>query len=410
MPTMRTPGSAALPAEHNSGPDTEAAAEGSAPPAYTEFDAMPLHTNLLRGIYSHGFEKPSAIQQRAIVPLIRGGDLVAQAQSGTGKTGAFAIGLLQRVDWTLRACQALVLAPTRELAQQTEEIVAALGEYMCAERFCHCFVGGTAVRDDVARLRSGVLVAVGTPGRVQHLLGRGQLAVGQLRVLVLDEADEMLSDGFAEQVYETFKHLPQDVQIVLVSATLSPEVLALSERFLRTPTRVLVEKERLTLEGIQQFYVAVEEEFKLATLMDLYESVSIAQAVIFCNTRRKADWLAKKMNDEDFTVSCLHADMDKAERGRVMKVFRSGSSRVLITTDVLSRGIDVQHVSIVANIDLPVDKAAYLHRIGRSGRYGRKGLAINFVSTKDVPLLKELQEHYACDIRELPLDFASYLD
>ena len=262
----------------------------------------------------------------------------------------------------------------------------------------------------MARLRSGVLVAVGTPGRVQHLLGRGQLAVGQLRVLVLDEADEMLSDGFAEQVYETFKHLPQDVQIVLVSATLSPEVLALSERFLRTPTRVLVGKERLTLEGIQQFYVAVEEEFKLATLMDLYESVSIAQAVIFCNTRRKADWLAKKMNDEDFTVSCLHADMDKAERGRVMKVFRSGSSRVLITTDVLSRGIDVQHVSIVANIDLPVDKAAYLHRIGRSGRYGRKGLAINFVRTKDVPLLKELQEHYACDIRELPLDFASYLD
>ena len=201
----------------------------------------------------------------------------------------------------------------------------------------------------------------------------------------------MLSQGFSEQIYEIFKFLPKDVQVCLFSATMPPEVLDLTQKFMREPIRILVKKEQLTLEGIKQFYVAVEEEFKLETLMDLYDSVSIAQSVIFCNTRRKVDWLAEKMNEKEFTVSFMHADMPKGEREKVMKIFRSGSSRVLISTDLLARGIDVQHVSIVINFDLPSNKENYLHRIGRSGRYGRKGVAINFVNTKDVPLLKELQ-------------------
>jgi translation initiation factor 4A len=374
------------------------------------FDEMPLHTNLLRGIYSYGFEKPSAIQQRAIIPFIKGGDLIAQAQSGTGKTGAFSIGLLQRMDWGSRNCQGMVLSPTRELATQTESVISSIGEYLCDGSFCHTFVGGTRVQDDLRKLQSGVLVAVGTPGRVFDVIKRGALRTDSLRCLVLDEADEMLSQGFSEQIYEIFKFLPKDVQVSLFSATMPPEVLELTAKFMRDPIRILVKKEALTLEGIKQFYVAVEEEFKLETLMDLYDSVSIAQSVIFCNTRRKVDWLAEKMNAKDFTVSFMHAEMPKGDREKVMATFRSGSSRVLISTDLLARGIDVHHVSIVINFDLPANKENYLHRIGRSGRYGRKGVAINFVNSRDVPILKELQEHYNTTIEELPMDFASHLE
>ena len=231
-----------------------------------------------------------------------------------------------------------------------------------------------------------------------------------LKVLVLDEADEMLSQGFSDQIYEIFRYLPQAVQVCLFSATMPDEVLELAKKFMRNPTRILVKKEQVTLEGIKQFYVAVDEEFKLETLMDLYETVSIAQSVIFCNFRKKVDWLTAEMNNKKFTVSSMHAEMPKAERERVMNTFKSGTSRVLITTDLLARGIDVQHVSIVINYDIPREKENYLHRIGRSGRYGRKGVAINFVTEKDVPTLKELESFYHTQVEELPMDFAKYLE
>ena len=401
----------------------DAAAVDPAPAAVRTFDEMPLHQALLRGIYSHGFERPSPIQQRAVVPLVRGGDVIGQAQSGTGKTGAFTIGLLQRVDWRhRRATQALVLAPTRELAQQTWETVCSIGTYLndandadpvpgaAAPSFCHLFVGGTRVVDDVRRLQAGTTtVAVGTPGRVADLIRRGALRTDGLRTIVLDEADEMLSQGFAEQVYEIFKFLPKDVQVALFSATMPDDVLELTKKFMRNPTRILVKKESLTLEGIKQFYVAVEEEHKLETLMDLYESVSIAQSVIFANTRRKVDWISDQLNRNNHTVSYMHADMQKGEREKVMTTFRSGSSRVLVTTDLVARGIDVHHVNIVINFDLPTNKENYLHRIGRGGRYGRKGVAINFVSQRDVDVLREIEAHYHTQIDELPMDFAAYL-
>lgn len=378
----------------------------------TSFDEMPLHNNLLRGIYSYGFEKPSAIQQRAIVPFIKGGDIIAQAQSGTGKTGAFTVGLLQRVDFSNRVCQALVLSPTRELALQTEQVVSHIGDFLAEghSSFCATFVGGTRVADDLRKLQAGVIVAVGTPGRVWDVIKRGALRTDSLKVLVLDEADEMLSQGFSEQIYEIFKFLPKDIQVALFSATMPQEVLDLTQKFMRDPTRILVKKEALTLDGIKQFYVAVEEEYKLETLMDLYDSVSIAQSVIFCNTRRKVDWLADQMNKKEFTVSFMHADMGKGDREKVMATFRSGSTRVLITTDLLSRGIDVQHVSIVINFDLPGNRESYLHRIGRSGRYGRKGVAINFVTAKDVQTMKDLEAFYHTQIDELPMDFAHHLE
>lgn len=374
------------------------------------FDDMPLHQHLLRGIYSYGFEKPSAIQQRAIVPFIKGGDIIAQAQSGTGKTGAFSIGLLARLDFRHKHLQALVLSPTRELATQTFDVISALGDYLAeGSLFCHTFVGGTRVQDDIRKIQAGIIVAVGTPGRVSDLIARGALRTDSLRCMVLDEADEMLSQGFTDQIYEIFKFLPKDIQVALFSATMPQDVLDMTTKFMRKPTRILVKRESLTLEGIKQFYVAVEEENKLDTLMDLYESVSIAQSVIFANTRRKVDHIAETLNNNNHTVSSMHAEMVKGEREKVMSTFKSGSSRVLITTDLVARGIDVHHVNIVINYDLPTNKENYLHRIGRGGRYGRKGVAINFVSQRDVELLREIEAHYHTQIEELPMDFVAYL-
>ncbi|XP_076311347.1 eukaryotic initiation factor 4A-II-like isoform X4 [Tachypleus tridentatus] len=324
------------------------------------FDDMNLREELLRGIYAYGFEKPSAIQQRAIVPCIKGFDVIAQAQSGTGKTATFAVAILQQIVITFQECQALILAPTRELAQQIRKVFIALGDYMNAQ--CHACIGGTNIREDFRKLEMGVHVVVGTPGRVYDMINRNALKTNNIRMFVLDEADEMLSRGFKDQIYDVFKFLGNDIQVILLSATMPADVLEVTKHFMREPVRILVKKEELTLEGIKQFYVAVErEEWKLDTLSDLYETLTITQAVIFCNTRRKVDWLTEKMHQRDFTVSAMHGDMDQKERDVIMREFRSGSSRVLITTDLLARGIDVQQVSLVINYDLPTNRENYIH-------------------------------------------------
>ncbi|TEB39410.1 DEAD-domain-containing protein [Coprinellus micaceus] len=369
---------------------------------------MDLKPELLRGIYAYGFERPSAIQQRAIVPVVKGHDVIAQAQSGTGKTATFSISILQQLDMSIKGTQALILAPTRELAQQIQKVVIALGDYMNIE--CHACVGGTNVREDMAKLQEGVHVVVGTPGRVFDMINRRALRTDNIKIFCLDEADEMLSRGFKDQIYEVFQLLPQDTQVVLLSATMPAEVLEVTKKFMRDPVRILVKRDELTLEGIKQFYIAVEkEEWKLDTLCDLYETVTITQAVIFCNTRRKVDWLTEKMHAREFTVSAMHGDMDQKQRELLMKEFRSGSSRVLITTDLLARGIDVQQVSLVINYDLPTNRENYIHRIGRGGRFGRKGVAINFVTTEDVRMLRDIEQFYNTQIDEMPLNVADLI-
>jgi len=376
--------------------------------AIESFDEMSLPEDLLRGIYAYGFEKPSAIQQRAVVPAMEGRDLIAQAQSGTGKTATFAIGTLAKLDCQLRECQSLILAPTRELAQQIQKVVIALGDYMQIQ--VHACVGGTAVRDDIRTLQGGVHVVVGTPGRVYDMINRRALRLDSIRQFFLDEADEMLSRGFKDQIYDIFKFLPEQVQVCLFSATMPLDVLEVTQRFMRDPVRILVKKDELTLEGIKQFYIAVErEEWKLDTLCDLYETLTITQAIIYCNTRRKVDWLQEHMHQRDFTVSCMHGDMDQRERDIIMREFRSGSSRVLITTDLLARGIDVQQVSLVINFDLPTNRENYIHRIGRSGRFGRKGVAINFLTEGDVRYLRDIEQFYNTQIEEMPMNVADLI-
>jgi translation initiation factor 4A len=260
------------------------------------FDGMDLREDLLRGVFAYGFETPSAIQQRAIKPILLNHDTIAQAQSGTGKTATFAISALQKLDLSTRSCQALILSPTRELAQQTQKVIESLGDYMGAK--VHACVGGTAVRDDIRTLQEGVHIVVGTPGRVFDMINRRALRMETVGLFILDEADEMLSRGFKDQIYEVFKFLPDKVQVALFSATMPLDVLEVTSRFMRDPIRILVKRDELTLEGIKQFYIAVEkEEWKLDTLCDLYETLTITQAIIYCNTRRKVDWLTQKMQE-----------------------------------------------------------------------------------------------------------------
>jgi len=370
-------------------------------PAAQSFDDLDLREELLRGIYSYGFEVPSAIQQRAIRPVIDGKDTIGQAQSGTGKTGAFVIGALQQVDYSWRACQVLILSPTRELAVQTHRVVLALGDYLRVRAYL-C-TGGTDTQRDIREIREGQQIVVGTPGRISHLIRQGCLKTDNIRSFVLDEADEMLSVGFKGQIYEIFRSLPPIVQVCLFSATLPTEILELTGKFMRDPVRVLVKKDELTLEGIRQFYVAIEkEDWKLDVLCDLYESLTISQAIIYCNTQCKVHSLTAEMEKRDFTVSAIHAGLSYEERMTIMKQFKTGSTRVLISTDLLARGIDVQQVNLVINYDMPREVENYLHRIGRSGRYGRKGTAINFVTDFDVQRMRTIERYYNTQIEELP--------
>ncbi|TKY87595.1 hypothetical protein EX895_003609 [Sporisorium graminicola] len=374
----------------------------------TTFDAMGLKEDLLRGIYAYNFEKPSAIQQRAILPIIRGRDVIAQAQSGTGKTATFSISMLQSIDTTLRETQALVLSPTRELAIQIQSVVLALGDYLNVQ--CHACIGGTSVGEDIRKLDYGQHIVSGTPGRVYDMIRRRHLRTKNIKMLILDESDELLNMGFKDQIYDVYRYLPPSTQVVLLSATLPQDVLEMTSKFMTDPVRILVKRDELTLEGIKQFFVAVEkEEWKFDTLCDLYDTLTITQAVIFCNTRRKVDWLSAKMKENNFQVSSMHGEMQQKERDEVMAEFRQGSSRVLITTDVWARGIDIANISLVINYDLPTNRENYIHRIGRSGRFGRKGVAINFVTVDDVRTLRDIEQFYSTQIDEMPVKLEDVL-
>jgi translation initiation factor 4A len=373
------------------------------------FDQLDLKADLLRGIYGYGFVKPSIIQAKGILPILKTRDTIAQAQSGTGKTATFAISILQVIDPEAPRCQALVLAPTRELAQQIQRVIMCLGEYLKVS--VHICTGGTNVMDERKRLQEGVQVVVGTPGRVHDMLKRGFLKAEHLKLFVLDEADEMLGRGFQEQIKDIFKLIPGDVQIALFSATMPPEILGLTKDFMRDPATILVKNEELTLDGIKQFYIAIDkEEWKFDTLVELYNNIDIQQCIMYCNKKQKVDELTEKLKEKNFTVSSMHGDMDQNQRDLIMREFRTGTSRVLITTDLLARGIDIQQVSLVINYDLPLSKEKYIHRIGRSGRFGRKGVAINFVTPTDYKFLQEVEKYYNTEVVEMPLDVSNIFE
>ena len=368
------------------------------------FDDLDIKTNLLRGIYGTGYETPSAIQQKAIKPVIDGRDIIAQAQSGTGKTATFSIGLLEKIDETKQETQAIVLAHTRELALQIEGVIKNLSQYM--DVTVNLSVGGTTVRDNIDALLTNPQIVIGTPGRVLDMINKKALDTRRLRIMVLDEADEMLSKIFSNQIYDIFRFMPNDIQVGLFSATMTPDFFRISKCFMRNPVKILVKEEDLTLEGIKQFYINLEHnEYKFDTLCDLYDLCSVSQTIIYCNSRTMVEELYRRLCEDNFSCVCMHGDLSQEERNKIMTEFRNGSSRILISTDLLSRGIDVQQVSLVINYDIPNNIESYIHRIGRSGRYGRKGTSINFLTRYDIKKMKDIEEYYHTVIEELPADF-----
>merc|ERR1712007_403386 len=269
---------------------------------------------------------------------------------------------------------------------------------------------GKRLSDDIQTFESGVHIVSGTPGRTYHMIQQRHFSTRKVKMLVLDEADEMLNKGFKEQIYDVYRYLPPSTQVNLISATLPHEILEMTSKFMSDPIRILVKRDELTLEGIKQFFVAVErEEWKFDTLCDLYDTLTITQAVIFCNTRKKVDWLAERMRDNNFTVGSMHGDLPQRERSAIMAEFRAGESRVLITTDIWARGLDVPQVSLIINYDLPNNRELYIHRIGRSGRYGRKGVAINFVKNDDIRILRDIEQYYSTQIDEMPMNVADLI-
>ena len=380
-----------------------------------EDENLQLKAKLVRGIYSMGFEIPSSIQKTALYPMIhnihnnRHRDIIAQAQSGTGKTGAFSVGTLQLIDETVDETQALIIAPTHELAAQTAAVIKQLGTYLKIRPML--LVGGTSVdknKTDLNEIKPHVVV--GTPGRIHDMIRRRYLKVDKMKLLVIDEADEMMSSGFKDQMYNIFRHLHNDIQVALFSATYSDELEELSKSFMHNPTQIRVKAEELTLQGIAQYYINLLDDVqKYETVKDIFESLTISQAIIYCNSTHRVDDLSEAMKTDNFPVEKIHGKMTEQERKDNYSKFKKGSCRVLITSDLFARGIDVQQVSIVINFDIPKNEHTYLHRIGRSGRWGRKGIAINFQTRQDSTKLKRFSDYYHTEIVEMPSDFTEHL-
>ena len=372
------------------------------------FDDLDISEDLLRGIYGFGFEIPSAIQRKAILPIIKKRDIIAQAQSGTGKTASFLIGSMARVDKSLNEVQVIIICPNRELANQIKFNFDAFNTYL--ELTSALIMGGTSVENNFRELDKGVQVVIGTPGRIYDMMRRYALKTNSLKCFVMDEADEMLSRGFKDQLCDIFRFVSSETQVCLFSATMPDFALEITNKFMNNPLKILVQTDMITLEGIKQYYLGVEQEsYKIATLYDLYDRLRIKQTIIFVNSKRKADYLKEQLEAEHHVVSVIHASKTQTQRDETMKDFRLGNSRVLIATDIIARGIDVQQVEVVINYDIPKYVETYIHRIGRSGRFGRKGIAINLVTEEEFEKLTKIQNHYRTEITPLPENIKSLI-
>lgn len=366
-----------------------------------------LKDEILKGIYAYGFEKPSQIQRVAIKPIIDKNDIIIQSQSGSGKTATFIIGTLQLIDPLLNESQCIIISNTRELADQTYKVFINLSKYTDIK--CNLCIGGDMqYKYNTQNIKDHVII--GTPGRISDLINKEIIGSNEIKLIIIDEADDVLSISFRKQIKTIFKKIPKEAQVVLVSATIPAEMSSLFDNILKPNySSILVKDDELTLDGIIQYYINLEEAYKLDTLIDLYKFVSIGQAIVYCNKKSKADELKYVLNDKNFAVSILHGDMIQKEREIIMSEFRTGKTRILITTDIMSRGIDIQQVSLVINYDMPKYPQTYIHRIGRSGRYGRKGSAINFVTKREKNILSFIQKMYNTEIVPLPSNVNDFL-
>lgn len=372
-----------------------------------ESEELGLKDEILKGIYSYGFEKPSQIQRIAIKPIIDGNDIVIQSHSGTGKTATFIIGALQRLDPKINKPQCIIISNTRELADQTNKVFINLSRYTTLKSNL-CIGGDMQYKYSNDNINEHVII--GTPGRISDLINKDIILYNDIKIIIIDEADDVLSTSFRKQIKKIFQKIPPETQVILISATIPTEMSSLFESIFKPNyLSILVKDDELTLDGIKQYYINIDEMYKSDALIDLYKFLSIGQAIVYCNKKYRADELKVELHDKNFSVSVLHGDMIQKEREDIMAKFRSGSTRILITTDILSRGIDIQQVSLVINYDMPKYPQTYIHRIGRSGRYGRKGTAINFVTKKERSILIAIKKIYNTEINELPSDVSSLL-
>ena len=372
------------------------------------FDNLGINEEILRGVYAYGFEKPSVIQMKSITKIIEGRDIIAQAQSGTGKTGAFTIGVLSRIDESKREIQVIILVPTRELADQVYNVVVEIGNYSKIDVMK--VIGGTNLMLCREGLEKKPHIIVATPGRCLDMISRDYLITENIKSVVLDEADEMLSQGFLESIQEIIKKMPKCSQICLFSATMPDEIFTITKKFMNKPENILVKKEELTLEGIQQFYISIKHnDWKYEIITDLYDIINVGQCIIYINSKNRIVDIYNKLIYDKFPVGYISGDRTVSERNEIMEKFRGGSIRILLSTDLLARGIDIQQLSLVINYDLPREKETYIHRIGRSGRYGRKGVVINLITEREIESLKHIESFYDTKINEMPKDISEYL-
>ena len=374
------------------------------------WDELNLPENILRGIHAYGLDRPSPIQCKAITPILEGRNIIAQAQSGTGKTATFCIGALGLIDYNIHATQILIIAPTRELASQILLVMKTIGHFATSITY-KLLVGGNSINTDIEDLKKNPNIIVGCPGRICDMLRRKCINTKHMKLLVLDEADEILSRGFLDQILNIFRLInAPNLQVGVFSATISNDIKIITSELMQNPIIISVNPESLTLEGIKQYFVPVEnDKIKYEALIDLYSSISMTQSIIFCNSVRRVVELKLSLDNENFPVSAIHSNMTHYEREQALHTFKTGKTRILISSNITARGIDIQQVGIVINFDLPHDVHTYIHRIGRSGRWGRKGIGINFISRNDIFKIKEIEQYYQTQIDPLPNNFKSLI-
>ncbi len=365
------------------------------------FKSMGLSPAVLKSLEDMGFEEPSPIQTRTIPLIMQGGDLIGQAQTGTGKTAAFGVPIVESLDHRSKRVQALVLAPTRELAIQVSEEITKIGRHSGVKVVP--IYGGQSYDRQIRALEHGSQVVIGTPGRVMDHIRRGTLKLDHVKLVVLDEADEMLDMGFIEDVEFILQNVPTERQTLLFSATVPDPIARLAKRYLKKPEHVAISPERLTVPLTDQVYYEVREHEKLDGLSRILDMESAERTIIFCRTKKRVDELAEGLQARGYTAEAIHGDLNQVQRNRVMKRFKDGGSEILVATDVAARGLDIEHVTHVVNYDLPQDTESYVHRIGRTGRAGRTGTALSLVLPKEFRQLRQMERTLRVRLKRRPL-------
>jgi len=363
------------------------------------FEDLPLTPEIMKGIEELGFSNLFPIQAQAIIPLLEGKDVIGQAQTGTGKTAAFGIPMVERVNPNINRVQGLVLAPTRELAIQVAQRISRFGRYSSLKVLP--VYGGEPINKQIRALDRGVHIVVGTPGRLIDHLRRGTLNLSSTKVVVLDEADRMLDMGFIDDIRYILSNVPADRQLSLFSATIDQSVMDVCHRYMKNPEKILVSKDEIALTQLNQYYMVVNPRNKLEYLLDILKRNNIGKAIIFCNTRRGTDWLAHKLNGYGYDAKPLHGGFTQSQRDRVSNSFRNGNLKMLIATDVAARGLDIQGITHIINYDIPIDALVYFHRIGRTARMGNDGTAITLVGYGEMAELHKIKTLTKTNIEEL---------